>query len=60
MQKEVKKLKKSCEKVLTFRRNDDNINKLAREAQAKRRALNLENDTEKKEAQSTKTVIPTS
>ena len=46
MQKEVKKLKKSCEKVLTFRRNDDNINKLAREAQAKRRALNLENDTE--------------
>ncbi len=31
MQKEVKKLKKSCEKVLTFRRNDDNINKLARE-----------------------------
>ena len=46
MQKEVKKTQKSSEKVLTFRRNDDNINKLAREAQAKRRALNLENDTE--------------
>ena len=46
MQKEVKKTQKSSEKVLTFRRNDDNINKLAREVQAKRRALNLENDTE--------------
>ena len=46
MQKEVKKTQKSSEKVLTFRRNDDNINKLAREAQTERRALNLENDTE--------------
>ena len=46
LQKDSKKAEKIAEKVLTFLKNGDNINKLAREAQAKRWALNLENDTE--------------
>ena len=46
MKKDSKKAEKISKKVLTFLQNGDNINKLAREAHAKRRALNLENDTE--------------
>ena len=49
MQKEVKKTQKSSEKVLTFRRNDDNINKLAPGALLSA-ALILENDTDENNA----------
>ena len=55
-EKERKKAKKSCEKVLTFRGKFDKIHKLTR-AGHRSAALNLENDTDKKKRK-IETVIP--
>ena len=49
MKKDAKKAEKRLKKVLTRRGESDNITERSRE-----RRTNLENDTEKKEAQSTR------